>query len=67
MNKPVRRAAAGRVFITGESPLVEEYASACLAAGIVPAVRFNPGRGGNFPGALSAARDREEGLLQDSS
>jgi len=57
MNKPVRRAAAGRVFITGESPLVEEYASACLAAGIVPAVRFNPGAGGKPPrGALRTTR-----------
>jgi 3-hydroxybutyryl-CoA dehydrogenase len=49
MNEPVRRAAGGRVFIAGESPLVEEYASACLAAGMGAAVMFNPGSGGKLP------------------
>jgi 3-hydroxybutyryl-CoA dehydrogenase len=45
------------VFIAGESPLVEEYASACLAAGMDVAVRFNAGSGGDLPaGSVRRAR-----------
>lgn len=57
MNETVKPASRRRVFIAGESPLVEEYASACAAAGMKVAVRFNAGRGGNVPaGAVRKAR-----------
>jgi 3-hydroxybutyryl-CoA dehydrogenase len=46
-----------RVFITGESPLVEEYASACVSAGMDVGIRFNAGSGGKPPaGAVRRPR-----------
>jgi len=45
-----KQQAVARVFITGESPLVEEYASACAAAGMEVTLRFNAGAGGKPPG-----------------
>lgn len=57
MNRAVDSQAKRRVFIAGESPLVEEYASACAGAGMEVALRFNAGRGGTLPpGALRRAR-----------
>jgi len=57
MSKPARHTARSSVFITGESPLVEEYAAACIAAGMGAAVRFNPGTGGKLPpGAARGSR-----------
>ncbi|HUI08675.1 MAG TPA: 3-hydroxyacyl-CoA dehydrogenase family protein [Bacteroidota bacterium] len=51
----------GGVFIAGESPLVEEYAAACIAAGMTVEVRFNSAPGGRLPAgarrALGARRD----------
>jgi len=48
---------AQEVFIAGESPLVEEYAAACLAAGFRVGARFNRGSGGRLPaGVRRAAR-----------
>lgn len=49
MNKPGAPEAKRRVFIAGESPLVEEYALACVAAGMDVAVRFNAGSRGRLP------------------
>jgi 3-hydroxybutyryl-CoA dehydrogenase len=57
MNDPGGSEAKRRVFIAGESPLVEEYASACAGAGMAVGVSFNPGSGGNLPpGAVRRAR-----------
>jgi 3-hydroxybutyryl-CoA dehydrogenase len=57
MNKPGGTQGKRRVFIAGESPLVEEYGSACAAAGMEVAVRFNAGSGGSLPpGAVRRAR-----------
>jgi 3-hydroxybutyryl-CoA dehydrogenase len=57
MNKSGNTQKKKSVFIAGESPLVEEYASACIAAGMEVAVRFNPGSGGKLPaGAVRRAR-----------
>jgi 3-hydroxybutyryl-CoA dehydrogenase len=52
-----------RVFVTGESPLVEEYASACLAAGMAVALRFNPEHPGKPP---AGARRRARPALTDT-
>ena len=50
---------AGVVVITGESPLVEEYARACIAAGFSVEARFTPDGGGTLPpGVRRAARVR---------
>ncbi len=46
MSKALERT---RVFITGESPLVEEYASACIAAGMEVTAAFAPGSAGKVP------------------
>jgi len=51
------RATPGAVVLAGESPLVEEYAHACLAAGFTVAARFNAGSAGTLPrGVRRAAR-----------
>lgn len=57
MNSRRGTEAKRRVFIAGESPLVEEYASACVSAGMEVAVSFNAGSGGRLPpGAVRRAR-----------
>ena len=57
MNKPGAPKLKRRVFIAGESPLVEEYCTACAAAGMEVAFRFNAGSGGSLPpGAVRRAR-----------
>ena len=55
---------AQEVFIAGESPLVEEYAAACLAAGFRVGARFNSGSVGRLPaGVRRAARPSRRALL----
>jgi len=58
------RRAPGPVFIAGESPLVEEYAAACIAAGMAVDVRLNPGSRTRFPaGAKHAVRPRRNARI----
>lgn len=64
MNRPRDTEAKRCVFIAGESPLAEEYASACVGAGMEVAVRFNAGSGGKLPaGAVRRARAGKKDTL----
>jgi 3-hydroxybutyryl-CoA dehydrogenase len=57
MNSTAKGSTNVRVFIAGESPLVEEYATACISAGMDVGVRFNAGSGGKLPaGAVRRPR-----------
>jgi 3-hydroxybutyryl-CoA dehydrogenase len=57
MNSPEPARKATAVFIAGESPLAEEYASVCVEAGMHVSLRLNAGSGTKLPaGAVRRAR-----------
>ncbi len=57
MSRPEPARGTTAVFIAGESPLAEEYASACIAAGMRVSLRLNARSGTKFPaGAMRRTR-----------